>query len=66
MAMFMARLVLSGTLVRHPNLRILTHHGGGMIPTFGQRVGVNAIGFQGPEHAPERHFLRHRPRVVCN
>jgi aminocarboxymuconate-semialdehyde decarboxylase len=62
MAMFMARLVLSGTLVRHPNLRILTHHGGGMIPTFGQRVGVNAIGFQGPEHAPERQAFENLPK----
>src|SRR5437868_6018947 len=53
MAMFMARLVLAGVLVRYPNLRILTHHGGGMVPTFGQRVGANAIGFQGPEHASE-------------
>jgi aminocarboxymuconate-semialdehyde decarboxylase len=45
--------VLSGVLVRYPDLRILTHHGGGMIPTFGQRVGPNAIGFQGQEHASE-------------
>jgi uncharacterized protein len=54
MAMFMARLVLSGVLERYPNLRLLTHHGGGMIPAFAQRVGANPVGFQGPEHAPER------------
>jgi uncharacterized protein len=53
MAMFMARLVLSGVLDRYPSLRFLTHHGGGMIPAFAQRVGANPVGFQGPEHAPE-------------
>jgi uncharacterized protein len=53
MAMFMARVVMSGTLDRHPSLRFLTHHGGGMIPSFAQRVAANPVGFQGPEHAPE-------------
>jgi predicted TIM-barrel fold metal-dependent hydrolase len=53
MAMFMARIVIAGVLERYPDLRILTHHGGGMIPTFGQRVGASAIGFQGPEHQSE-------------
>jgi predicted TIM-barrel fold metal-dependent hydrolase len=53
MAMFMSRVVIAGVLERYPNLRILTHHGGGMIPTFGQRVGANAIGFTGPERAGE-------------
>jgi aminocarboxymuconate-semialdehyde decarboxylase len=53
MGLFMARMVLSGMLDRYPNLRFLTHHGGGMIPMFAQRVGANPVGFQGPEHAPE-------------
>jgi aminocarboxymuconate-semialdehyde decarboxylase len=53
MAMFMARIVIAGILERYPNLRILTHHGGGMIPTFGQRVGAGPIGFQGPSHESE-------------
>src|SRR5690242_123074 len=53
MAMFMARIVIAGVLDRYPDLRILTHHGGGMIPTFGQRVGPGPIGFQGPEHQSE-------------
>lgn len=34
----MARLVFSGILERYPNLRIITHHCGGMIPYFGERV----------------------------
>jgi predicted TIM-barrel fold metal-dependent hydrolase len=53
MAMFMARIVIAGVLERYPSLRILTHHGGGMIPTFGQRVGPSPIGFQGQEHVSE-------------
>jgi uncharacterized protein len=36
---FMCRMVLSGIFQRHPDLRILTHHAGGMIPHFGERLG---------------------------
>ena len=35
----MARLVLSGLFDRHPALKVITHHGGGMIPNFDGRVG---------------------------
>lgn len=35
----MARLGLSGLFDRHPGLKVITHHGGGMIPTFDGRVG---------------------------
>ncbi len=35
----MARLVFSGLFDRHPKLRIITHHCGGMIPYFDGRVG---------------------------
>jgi uncharacterized protein len=35
----MARLVFSGLFDRHPNLRIITHHMGGMVPYFEGRVG---------------------------
>lgn len=35
----MARLVFSGTFDRLPNLKIITHHMGGMIPYFEGRVG---------------------------
>jgi uncharacterized protein len=38
-AVFMARLVFSGVLERHPGLKVLTHHGGSMIPFFSGRVG---------------------------
>lgn len=32
-----ARLVLSGTLDKYPGLKIIIHHGGGMIPFYAQR-----------------------------
>ena len=63
MAMCMARIVIAGILERYPKMRILTHHGGGMIPTFGQRVGANAIGFQGPAHQPEFEAFARLPKA---
>lgn len=35
----MARMVFSGLFDRHPNLKIITHHMGGMVPYFEGRVG---------------------------
>jgi aminocarboxymuconate-semialdehyde decarboxylase len=35
----MARMVFSGLFDRHPDIKIITHHGGGMIPFFEGRVG---------------------------
>jgi predicted TIM-barrel fold metal-dependent hydrolase len=35
----MSRMVFSGLFDRHPNLKIITHHMGGMIPYFEGRVG---------------------------
>jgi predicted TIM-barrel fold metal-dependent hydrolase len=35
----MARLVFAGIFDRHPQLKIITHHCGGMIPFFDGRVG---------------------------
>lgn len=40
-SMAMARLVLSGVMARHPNLDIIVHHGGGMIPFFYRRIETN-------------------------
>ncbi len=34
----MARLVFSGILERYPNLKIITHHCGGMVPYFESRI----------------------------
>jgi aminocarboxymuconate-semialdehyde decarboxylase len=54
MGLFMARLVLAGVLDRYPNLRILCHHGGGMVPAFGQRVSAFPIGFHRAGHEAEQ------------
>lgn len=36
----MARLVFSGLFDRHPGLKIITHHAGGMVPAMDGRVGA--------------------------
>ena len=36
----MARLVFSGLFERYPSIKILTHHLGGMIPYFDERIGA--------------------------
>src|SRR5579883_161037 len=46
MAMFVARVSIGGVLARHPNLRILTHHSGGMTPMFARRMGAGWQQFQ--------------------
>jgi len=48
---FMARLVFSGILTRHPGLKVITHHAGGMIPFFSGRVGpgMDSFGARTPE-----------------
>jgi predicted TIM-barrel fold metal-dependent hydrolase len=42
----MSRLVLSGVFDRHPKLKIITHHMGGMIPYFDKRIedGLSLLG----------------------
>jgi len=48
---FMARLVFSGLLTRHPGLKVITHHAGGMVPFFSGRVGpgMDSFGARTPE-----------------
>jgi aminocarboxymuconate-semialdehyde decarboxylase len=50
-AIFMSRLIFSGILDRHPRLRILTHHGGGMVPHFAGRIGpgLDQMGARTPD-----------------
>jgi aminocarboxymuconate-semialdehyde decarboxylase len=38
-SVMMARLVFSGLFDRHPHIKIITHHMGGMVPYFEGRVG---------------------------
>lgn len=50
----MARLVFSGLFDRYPDLKIVTHHLGGMIPTFDGRIGPG-MQFLGSRTTAEDH-----------
>jgi predicted TIM-barrel fold metal-dependent hydrolase len=52
---FMARLVFSGVFTRHPELKVITHHAGGMVPFFSGRVGpgMDSFGARTPEEERE-------------
>jgi uncharacterized protein len=52
---FMARLVFSGLFERHPDLKVITHHAGGMVPFFSGRVGpgMDSFGKRTPEEERE-------------
>jgi aminocarboxymuconate-semialdehyde decarboxylase len=54
-SVFMARLVFAGILERHPDLRVITHHAGGMIPFFSGRVGpgMDQFGARTPDEEAE-------------
>ena len=61
----MARLVFSGVLERYPNTAFITHHCGGMIPYFAQRIAmrrdspedrIRADYNQGPGKSPIEYF----------
>ena len=48
---FMARLVFDGLFDRHPDIKIITHHGGGMAPHFAGRLagGWDQLGARTPD-----------------
>ena len=52
---FMARIVFSGILTRHPRLKVITHHAGGMVPFFSGRVGpgMDSFGARTPDEESE-------------
>jgi aminocarboxymuconate-semialdehyde decarboxylase len=54
-SVFMARLVFSGVFQRHPELKVITHHAGGMIPFFSGRVGagMDQFGARTPDEESE-------------
>ena len=62
---FMARIVFDGVSDRHPNLKILTHHGGAMVPHFAGRVasGWDQLGARTPDdqHADVERSIEGRP-----
>lgn len=64
-SLFMARVVFSGLLDRHPQLRFLTHHGGGTVPMLAGRVGAgwDQLGARTPpaERGDIEHSLTRRP-----
>ncbi len=64
-SLFMARIVFSGLFDRHPDLKFLTHHGGGTIPQLAGRVagGWDQLGARTPERERElvTHDLQRRP-----
>src|SRR5207302_1145685 len=51
----MARLVFTGLFDRHPDAVIITHHMGGLVPHFADRIrgGYDQFGTRGPEHQME-------------
>ena len=61
----MARLVFSGLFDRHPEIKILTHHMGAMIPYFEGRVGYgwDQLGLRSsePDNAALLRSLKRRP-----
>ncbi len=61
----MTRLVFSGLFDDHPDLKIITHHLGAMIPYFAGRLGpgLDQLGSRTPDESAEliRHRLKRRP-----
>ena len=61
----MGRLVFSGLFDRHPDIKIITHHCGAMIPYFQERVGsgLDQLGSRTPDHEADlvKHSLKRRP-----
>lgn len=53
----MARLVFGGVLEKYPDVKFITHHCGGMIPFFEQRIAMRVIyhpdNYDKPDHVEE-------------
>ncbi len=56
----MSRIVFAGIFDAHPNLKIITHHMGAMIPYFEGRIGpgLDQLGARTPE--ADKHLLDHK------
>ena len=56
----LSRLVYSGTMERHPNLKLVAHHGAGMVPHFSARLDMGP-GFRQVKDRlprPPTHYFR--------
>ncbi|HEX2648258.1 MAG TPA: amidohydrolase family protein [Candidatus Dormibacteraeota bacterium] len=51
----LSRLVYSGIMERHPSLKVIAHHGAGMVPHFAARLGM------GPGFRQVREALKRAP-----
>jgi aminocarboxymuconate-semialdehyde decarboxylase len=56
----MARIVFAGYFDRYPNLKIIVHHMGAMVPYFSGRLGpgLDLLGARTPDDEPELHAHR--------
>ncbi|HEY7292813.1 MAG TPA: amidohydrolase family protein [Vicinamibacterales bacterium] len=68
----MARLAFGGVLERFPNLKIITHHAGGMIPFFHKRVelswdfNIERMGYSGDGQTLTHSPLDYYRRFYCD
>ncbi|TDD87844.1 amidohydrolase family protein [Actinomadura rubrisoli] len=63
----MARLVFSGLFERHPDLKVITHHMGAMIPYLEGRIGLGWSDQLGSRTSGEEHErLRSAPRRLLD
>jgi predicted TIM-barrel fold metal-dependent hydrolase len=68
----MARLALGGVLERFPTLKVITHHGGGMIPFFHKRIELSwqfnetRMGYRPEAHALTRAPLDYYRMFYCD
>ncbi|WP_343242523.1 MULTISPECIES: amidohydrolase family protein [unclassified Streptomyces] len=59
----MARLVFSGLMERHPDIKIITHHLGAMIPYLEGRIGLGWSDQLGSRTAGDAYERLHRARL---
>ena len=61
----LARLVYSGSMERHPNLKVIAHHGAGMIPHFSARLAMGP-GFRQTRDSLPRPALEYFKRFYAD
>ena len=61
----LSRLVYSGSMERHPNLKVIAHHGAGMIPHFSARLAMGP-GFRQTRDSLPRPALEYFKRFYAD